>query len=120
MYLLQYSSIFDIDRGSLFQPLKYAYEAIMVNEFSTLNLECSNLVPRGPGYESVALENQVCAVVGAIPGKTRVNGLRYLSLSFKYEWPHLWRVSNHCVAAIPPHTRSDTLVLRTSVSLSPL
>ena len=64
----------------------------MTNEFRTLDLECSNLVPRGPGYENVTLENQICAVVGAIPGEPTVNGLRYLKLSFNYEWSHMWRV----------------------------
>lgn len=64
----------------------------MTNEFRTLNLECSNLVPQGPGYENITLENQVCAVVGAVPGEPTVNGLRYLKLSFNYEWSHMWRV----------------------------
>ena len=64
----------------------------MTNEFRTLSLECSNLVPQGPGYENITLENQVCAVVGAVPGETTVNGLRYLKLSFNYEWSHMWRV----------------------------
>ena len=64
----------------------------MVNEFRTLNLECSNLVPQGPGYENITLENQVCAVVGSIPKQVTVNGLRYLKLSFNYEWSHMWMV----------------------------
>ena len=65
----------------------------MTNEFRTLDLECSNLVPQGPGYENTTLENQICAVVGAVPGESTVNGLRYLKLSFNYEWSHMWRVS---------------------------
>ena len=83
------------------QPAKYAYEAIMANEFRTLNLECSSLVPQGPGYESITLENQVCAVVGAVPGQTTVNGLRYLKLSFNYEWTHMWRVRKHHACCAP-------------------
>ena len=67
----------------------------MTNEFRTLDLECSSLVPQGPGYENITLDNQVCAVVGAVPGQTTVNGLRYLKLSFNYEQAHMWRVSNH-------------------------
>jgi len=80
--------------GLSLQPLKYAYEALMTNEFRTLDLECSDLVPRGPGYENITLENQVCAVVGALPGESTVNGLRYLKFSFNYEWSHTWRVRN--------------------------
>lgn len=77
----------------------------MTNEFRTLNLECSSLVPQGPGYENITLENQVCTVVGAVPGQTTVNGLRYLKLSFNYEWSHMWRVRNP-VAAVPPSSLS--------------
>lgn len=77
----------------------------MTNEFRTLNAECSNLVPQGPGYENITLDNQVCAVVGAIPGETTVNGLRYLKLSYNYEWTHMWRVRKL------PSTTPYTLVL---------
>ena len=81
----------------VFQPLKYAYESIMTNEFRTLDFECSNLVPQGPGYENIALENQVCTVVGAVPGQPTVNGLQYLKLSFNYKWTHMWRVRNRFI-----------------------
>ena len=91
---------------SLPQPLKYSYEAIMTNEFRTLNLRCSNLVPQGPGYETITLENQVCAVVGSVPGQTTVSGLRYLALSFDYEWSHMWRVgSSHLFVSSSLHPR---------------
>jgi len=91
-----------------FQPLKYAYEAAMTNDFRTLNLECSNLVPQGPGYENITLKNQVCAVVGAIPGKTTVNGLRYLKLGYNYKWTHMWRVRNRFAPTSPSFSHSCT------------
>ena len=69
----------------------------MTNEFRTLDLECSNLVLQGPSYENITLENQVCTVVGAVPGQTTVNGLRYLKLSFNYKWTHMWRVRNRFI-----------------------
>ena len=92
--------------------MKYAYEAIMTNEFRTLDLECSNLVPLGPGYENVTLENQVCAVIGAIPGQPAVNGLRHLKPSYSYDWSHMWRVRNSFI----PYRTLIPLVL-TSLSL---
>ena len=75
------------------QPLKYGFEAMMVNEFHTINAECSVLVPTGPGYENVSLANKVCTTVGSLPGQSTVNGERYLSLDFNYSYSHLWRVS---------------------------
>lgn len=89
----------------------------MTNEFSTLNLECSNLVPQGPGYENITLENQVCAVVGAVPGQTTVNGLRYLKLSYDHEWDHIWRVREHHEFDASGSYFSYLLVTRISPSL---
>ena len=98
--------------------MKYAYEAIMTNEFRTLDLECSNLVPLGPGYENVTLENQVCAVVGAIPGQPAVNGLRHLKLSYNYDWSHMWRVRNSFIPYRTLIPRSHIFVFRILASLS--
>ena len=103
---------------SFSQPLKYAYESVLVNEFRTLNLECSNLVPQGPGYENITLANQVCIAVGAIPGQTAVNGLRYLELSLNYEWSHMWKVRSRLGPTTPPCPRPHIPVPRTSESRS--
>lgn len=65
----------------------------MVNEFHTLDGICSSLVPSGPGYEGISLANQVCTVVGSLPGQDRVDGNRFVNLSFQYSFSHLWMVS---------------------------
>ncbi|KAG5644210.1 hypothetical protein DXG03_008873 [Asterophora parasitica] len=62
----------------------------MANEFHTLNGQCSSLVPSGPGYEGVSLDNQVCATVGAIQGQDFVNGNRFIKLSYGYSYSHVW------------------------------
>ncbi|KAJ3516223.1 hypothetical protein NLJ89_g1261 [Agrocybe chaxingu] len=72
-------------------PLKYGFEAIMTNEFRTLNGLCSNLVPQGPGYENVTLENQVCTTVGSLPGEPDVNGSRFMALAFEFYWSNTWK-----------------------------
>ncbi|KAF8960414.1 pleiotropic drug resistance ABC transporter [Flammula alnicola] len=71
-------------------PLKYGFEAIMTNEFRTLEAACSNLVPQGPGYENVTLANQVCTTVGSVPGQPFVDGSRFLKLSYEFEWSNTW------------------------------
>jgi ATP-binding cassette, subfamily G (WHITE), member 2, SNQ2 len=74
----------------------------MVNEFHTLDGECANLVPSGPGYEGVSVANQVCPVVGGQAGQATVNGNTYLMLSYGYMYSNLWRVSvSACV--LPLH-----------------
>ncbi|KAI4517501.1 ABC-2 type transporter-domain-containing protein [Schizophyllum commune] len=72
-------------------PLRYAYEAVVTNEFRTLDAQCSVLVPQGPGYENISIDNQVCTTVGSIPGQTQVNGARYLDLSYGYTYANTWR-----------------------------
>ncbi|KDR66421.1 hypothetical protein GALMADRAFT_80772 [Galerina marginata CBS 339.88] len=76
---------------SYINPIFYAFEGLMVNEFHTLNGVCSTLVPSGPGYEGVSLNNQVCTVVGSEPGQATVSGSTYVALSFGYLYKHLWR-----------------------------
>ena len=41
-----------------FVAVKAYLRGVMTNEFRTLNLECSNLVPQGPDYEIITLEYQ--------------------------------------------------------------
>ncbi|KAL5487493.1 SNQ2_3 [Sanghuangporus weigelae] len=72
-------------------PLFYGFEAIMSNEFHTLDGRCSQIVPTGPGYENVSLSNQVCTTVGSVPGQSTVDGNRYLEISYDYSHSHLWR-----------------------------
>ena len=76
------------------QPIRYAFEGLISNEFHTLNGTCSFLIPSGPGYENVSLTNQVCGTVGSIPGQSTVDGNRYIALMFDYSYSHIWLVSD--------------------------
>ncbi|KAF5330227.1 hypothetical protein D9611_010600 [Ephemerocybe angulata] len=71
-------------------PLRYGFEAVLTNEFRTLRGACSSLVPQGPGYENVSLENQVCAVVGAQPGQDFVDGAEFARLSYGFSYSKTW------------------------------
>ncbi|KAH8586012.1 brefeldin A efflux transporter Bfr1 [Bisporella sp. PMI_857] len=72
-------------------PISYGFEALMVNEFHGKNGVCTGLIPFGPGYENASIMNQVCAVTGAVPGRSTVSGDDYLEASFEYSYGHLWR-----------------------------
>lgn len=72
-------------------PIQYAFEALMVNEFHGEEGLCSVLVPSGPGFENISINTQVCAVTGSKPGQPFVSGDDYLSVSFEYDYSHLWR-----------------------------
>lgn len=68
----------------------------MTNEFHTLDGACSSLVPQGPGYENIGIENQVCTVVGSQQGQANVNGDLFVELSYGFSYSNLWRVSDEC------------------------
>ena len=71
-------------------PLSYAFEGVISNEFHGRVMQCNpeQLVPRGPG---ILLENQGCAISGANPGSTVVSGDQYIGVTFAYTRSNLWR-----------------------------
>lgn len=72
-------------------PLAYAFEALMANEFHGREFPCANLVPRGPGYDELPADSRICAVVGAVPGSSVVDGERYINQAYEYYNAHKWR-----------------------------
>lgn len=71
-------------------PVSYAYEAVLTNEFSGRVMDCSpsQLVPAEPGLDPAY---QSCALTGSQPGSTTVSGEAYYSASFTYSRSNLWR-----------------------------
>ncbi|ESZ90511.1 multidrug resistance protein CDR1 [Sclerotinia borealis F-4128] len=72
-------------------PMSYAYESLMINEFNGREFPCSSTIPTGPEYSTqVGMHGKVCPVVGAEPGEFNVQGSSYLLLKYGYEPSHLW------------------------------
>ena len=71
-------------------PLAYAFESLMVNEFYGRRFPCSEYVPIGPEYEDVARESRVCSSVGATPGEDFIDGGTYTASTFGYQWGNRW------------------------------
>ncbi|KAF9028125.1 putative ABC transporter [Hymenopellis radicata] len=72
-------------------PIAYAFESLMVNEFDGQEYPCAVYVPMGPGYENIDPINRVCATAGAQVGSSVVQGTLYLSETFSYTRSHMWR-----------------------------
>ncbi|CAK5272262.1 unnamed protein product [Mycena citricolor] len=72
-------------------PVGYAFEALMVNEFSGQRYPCGNFVPAGPAYANVSDANRICSTTGSRAGLPYVEGSDYLLASFSYVHGHLWR-----------------------------
>ncbi|KAL7622659.1 Multidrug resistance protein [Parahypoxylon ruwenzoriense] len=74
-------------------PLGYAFESLMVNEFHNREFFCDAYVPSAvvPGYGDVALNNHACSTPGSVPGRATVNGDAYINTSFRYYNENRWR-----------------------------
>ncbi|KAH7363392.1 ABC-2 type transporter-domain-containing protein [Plectosphaerella cucumerina] len=71
-------------------PLSYAFEGVMSNEFAGLEMPCapSQLVPQGPGVQEGF---QGCAASGASANARSVSGEAYLATTYDYSRSNLWR-----------------------------
>ncbi|KAK5134541.1 hypothetical protein LTR08_006326 [Meristemomyces frigidus] len=71
-------------------PMAYAFEAVLTNEFSGRTMECapSQLVPQGAGVDP---RYQGCAITGAGVNAHSVPGSDYLATTYNYSRSHLWR-----------------------------
>ncbi|KAL9111781.1 MAG: hypothetical protein Q9227_003840 [Pyrenula ochraceoflavens] len=72
-------------------PVGYAFESLMINEFHDRQFPCSQYVPMGPGYDNVGRFERACAAKGSVPGADMVDGDAYINTSFQYYHAHLWR-----------------------------
>jgi ATP-binding cassette, subfamily G (WHITE), member 2, PDR len=75
-------------------PISYAYESLVVNEFSGRQFPCTSFVPAGPMYTNMDPSEMACAVAGALPGQEFIDGDFYLNSSYGYFHSHLWRYEN--------------------------
>ncbi|KAJ5773236.1 CDR ABC transporter [Penicillium paradoxum] len=71
-------------------PVQYAFEALMANEFHNLKIKCEPpyIVPDGPNAVS---GHQSCAIQGSDPDQLVVQGPKYIQTAYTYTRAHLWR-----------------------------
>lgn len=72
-------------------PLSYAFESLMINEFHDRRFSCSVVVPSGPDYSAVGINNRACAEVGNTLGSTTIQGDIYINDKFQYYYSNKWR-----------------------------
>ncbi|KAJ7716581.1 ABC-2 type transporter-domain-containing protein [Mycena maculata] len=72
-------------------PVAYAFEALMINEFVGRTFPCGAFVPEGPTYVNASAANRICSTTGAKAGLDYVLGADYVETSFSYVHSHLWR-----------------------------
>ncbi|KAL4885202.1 ABC-2 type transporter-domain-containing protein [Aspergillus karnatakaensis] len=74
-------------------PIAYAFESVMVNEFSDRTFPCwdQGYVPGGEGYADAPLSSKICSGRGAVPGQDFIDGDAFINVSYEYYKSHLWR-----------------------------
>ncbi|KAM4066414.1 ABC-2 type transporter [Hirsutella rhossiliensis] len=72
-------------------PIAYAYESLMINEFRNRQFPCSSTIPTGPAYTAEGLDGKVCPHIGAVARQDFIEGSAYLLDKYRYEPGHLWR-----------------------------
>ncbi|KAJ6160946.1 ABC multidrug transporter atrF [Penicillium chermesinum] len=71
-------------------PVQYAFEGLMANEFYNLEIKCvpPYVVPDGP---NTSASHQSCAIQGSTPNQLTVQGSDYIKAAYTYSRSHLWR-----------------------------
>ncbi|KAK0705778.1 ATP-binding cassette transporter [Apiosordaria backusii] len=69
-------------------PIAYAYEALMINEFAGRTFPCATRIP---DYATSSLQHVACDAIGAIPGLGYVKGEDHIASAYRYFPSHKWR-----------------------------
>lgn len=69
-------------------PIYYAFEILIANEFHGREFECSQFVP---AYENMQGDTFVCSSTGSVAGRLTVSGDSYIWASYQYTYDHVWR-----------------------------
>ncbi|KAJ4287467.1 hypothetical protein N0V88_007654 [Collariella sp. IMI 366227] len=69
-------------------PIYYAFEILIANEFHGREFTCSDVVPP---YSPRRGDSWVCASLGAVAGRETVNGDAYIAAAYSYSYSHVWR-----------------------------
>ncbi|GAM42345.1 xenobiotic-transporting ATPase [Talaromyces pinophilus] len=69
-------------------PVFYAFEALIANEFHSREFICSAFVP---AYNNLVGDTFVCAATGSVTGRRTVSGDEYIRYQYNYSYSHEWR-----------------------------
>ncbi|KAI2466733.1 ABC-2 type transporter-domain-containing protein [Annulohypoxylon bovei var. microspora] len=72
-------------------PISYAYESLVANEFSNRQFPCTMFVPMGGPYANATPLERTCSVAGALPGEDFVSGDVFINGNFGFYHSHIWR-----------------------------
>jgi ABC-type multidrug transport system permease subunit len=71
-------------------PVFYAFEILLANEFHGVQFPCDSFIPAGPGY-TLAGTSFICNSQGSVAGQQFVSGDDFIAVAYEYYWSHVWR-----------------------------
>ncbi|KAG7666000.1 CDR3 [[Candida] subhashii] len=71
-------------------PMAYAFEALIANEFHGREFACDMMIPSGFPYPRSG-KSVACATLGAVPGSNRVSGDAFIAAAYGFSWDNAWR-----------------------------
>jgi ATP-binding cassette subfamily G (WHITE) protein 2 (PDR) len=72
-------------------PVAYAFESLMLNEFHDRTFACTQYIPAGPAYDNLTIDYKSCIAPAITIGMRAVSGNGYLKDVYRYTYGHLWR-----------------------------
>lgn len=69
-------------------PIYYAFEILIANEFHGRDFTCSEFVPN---YPTLSGNSFVCSISGAKAGQRTISGDDYIAVNWEYTYSHVWR-----------------------------
>jgi ATP-binding cassette subfamily G (WHITE) protein 2 (PDR) len=69
-------------------PIYYAFEILIANEFHGRDFTCSAIVP---AYTPLQGDSWICSIAGAVAGQRSVSGDAFIAASYQYSYSHVWR-----------------------------
>ncbi|PYH91005.1 putative ABC multidrug transporter [Aspergillus ellipticus CBS 707.79] len=69
-------------------PIYYAFEILLANEFHGRHFGCSELIPSYPNLQNGTF---ICSAVGAVAGRRNVSGDDYIQATYDFTYDHVWR-----------------------------
>ncbi|KAL4738230.1 ABC-2 type transporter-domain-containing protein [Aspergillus similis] len=69
-------------------PIYYAFEAMIANEFHGRDFDCVAFVP---SYADLSGDSFSCSSLGSVAGERTVSGDSYIDFNYTYSYSHVWR-----------------------------
>ena len=72
-------------------PIYYALESLLINEFQGRSFTCTEIIPSGPAYEGITGLERSCSALGSEAGSLQVDGTRYIQVMYEASVGNKWR-----------------------------